>query len=405
MSDQTLDRHTYQKTRHRGFTFRYQVDGSKRYYGYVPGRGRVMLDARGEREAISEWNELRGKAGRGETIPKRNIKLREIEPQWFERKVRKLADSTETEYRNALDLVHLPLLGHRPLVSIDADTLSLQIGLAERGLNYVDRTRPVRPLSRSRVDNLMKPLRGIMAYALRRKLIAANPFDLLTEDDRADDDSERFTYEWSDEEIAKVIAKADELDRRPEARQEYAPLIHSGIETGERLGELLGSDWGMDGLDLDAGVWNITQQWTKAGKLGPVKTKNSVRRIPLTPEFVRYLKAYKLRSQFSQDGDPVFTALGRGGSKNGGGTRLSHRNVQRRAWEPIREALGFPDKVTFHQLRHAFASRAKARGVTLEDLSMVMGHSSVAVTANVYVHLYGREEAEERFRTAMAQAQ
>jgi integrase len=75
-----------------------------------------------------------------------------------------------------------------------------------------------------------------------------------------------------------------------------------------------------------------------------------------------------------------------------------------RAWEPIREALGLPDKVTFHQLRHAFASRAHARGVTLQDLSMVMGHSSTAVTEKVYVHLYGREQAEERFRQAMAQA-
>jgi len=133
-----------------------------------------------------------------------------------------------------------------------------------------------------------------------------------------------------------------------------------------------------------------------------VKTKNSVRRIPLTPEFVRYMKAYRLRSQFSQDGDPVFSALGRGGSKNGGGTRLTHRNVQRRAWEPIREALGLPDKVTFHQLRHALASRAHARGVTLQDLSMVMGHSGPDVTARVYVHLYGREQAEQRFRQAMA---
>lgn len=124
-----------------------------------------------------------------------------------------------------------------------------------------------------------------------------------------------------------------------------------------------------------------------------MKTRNGVRRIPLTPEFVRYLKAYKLRSPHSQDGDPVFSALGRGGSQNGGGARLSHRNIQRRAWEPIREALGLPDRCTFHQLRHAFASRAHARGVTLQDLSMVMGHSSTAVTAKVYVHLYGREQA------------
>lgn len=148
----------------------------------------------------------------------------------------------------------------------------------------------------------------------------------------------------------------------------------------------------------------MERQWTKYGELTPPKTKNGIRRIPLTPEFVRYLKAYRLRSAHSQDDDPVFTALGRGGSRNGGGTRLSHRNVQRRAWEPIRKALGLPEKVTFHQLRHAFASRAHARGVTLQDLSMVMGHSSTAVTAMVYVHLYGRNEMEERFRQAMAQA-
>lgn len=41
--------------------------------------------------------------------------------------------------------------------------------------------------------------------------------------------------------------------------------------------------------------------------------------------------------------------------------------------------------------------------MTLEDLSMVIGHSSIDVTAKVYVHLYGREQAEERFRQAMAQ--
>jgi len=36
---------------------------------------------------------------------------------------------------------------------------------------------------------------------------------------------------------------------------------------------------------------------------------------------------------------------------------------------------------------------------------MVMGHSSTAVTEKVYVHLYGREPAEQRFRDAMTQTQ
>lgn len=98
---------------------------------------------------------------------------------------------------------------------------------------------------------------------------------LLTADDRADDNSEHFTCEWSDEEIGNVLAKADELDRRPTQRQEYSPVVRSAIETGQRLGELLGSDWGTDGLDLEAGVWNVTKAWTKAGKLGAVKTRTA----------------------------------------------------------------------------------------------------------------------------------
>jgi integrase len=86
------------------------------------------------------------------------------------------------------------------------------------------------------------------------------------------------------------------------------------------------------------------------------------------------------------------------GSKIGGGTRLSHRNVQRKGLGADQRGAGAPGQMTFHQLRHAFASRAHARGVTLKDLSMVMGHSSTAVTEKIYVHLYGREQAEERFR-------
>jgi integrase len=57
---------------------------------------------------------------------------------------------------------------------------------------------------------------------------------------------------------------------------------------------------------------------------------------------------------------------------------------------------------TFHQVRHGFASRAAHRGVPINVVSEVMGHSDVGVTQRVYVHLYGREQAEERFRQAMS---
>ena len=39
----------------------------------------------------------------------------------------------------------------------------------------------------------------------------------------------------------------------------------------------------------------------------------------------------------------------------------------------------------------------------LNVLSEILGHTNIAVTAKVYVHLYGRQAAEDQFRAAMAQ--
>jgi hypothetical protein len=71
--------------------------------------------------------------------------------------------------------------------------------------------------------------------------------------------------------------------------------------------------------------------------------------------------------------------------------------------EYMRRLAAQEEREALHAKTHP-QERAHARGVELQDLSMVMGHSSPAVTARIYVHLYGREKAEERFRTAMAGA-
>jgi integrase len=43
---------------------------------------------------------------------------------------------------------------------------------------------------------------------------------------------------------------------------------------------------------------------------------------------------------------------------------------------------------TFHSLRHVFATWALAQpGIRLEDVSRLMGHSSVRVTQDIYIHV------------------
>jgi len=52
----------------------------------------------------------------------------------------------------------------------------------------------------------------------------------------------------------------------------------------------------------------------------------------------------------------------------------------------------------WHDLRHTFASHALAGGITLIDVSRLLGHSSPTVTATVYAHALPDREVERRER-------
>ena len=53
-------------------------------------------------------------------------------------------------------------------------------------------------------------------------------------------------------------------------------------------------------------------------------------------------------------------------------------------WNAIRDGLGLP-KVTFHDLRHTTATLLREAGVPLEIISRILRHSSITVTADVYL--------------------
>src|SRR5204862_5911539 len=80
---------------------------------------------------------------------------------------------------------------------------------------------------------------------------------------------------------------------------------------------------------------------------GPTNTRVGVSRIPLPTELVSFFRELKLRSTHSGDQVPVFAYKE--------GTPLGHRNVSRRGFEPAAALAGI-ENVTFHDMRHAFAS-------------------------------------------------
>jgi integrase len=65
------------------------------------------------------------------------------------------------------------------------------------------------------------------------------------------------------------------------------------------------------------------------------------------------------------------------------------------------KAAGLND-VSFHSMRHAFASRMIDRGISSTVLAKLMGHESSAITERRYIHLYDKQRTDDAVRQAMA---
>jgi integrase len=155
--------------------------------------------------------------------------------------------------------------------------------------------------------------------------------------------------------------------------------------TGLRRGEALALRW--SDIDLDAGVARVRDTVQRIdGKLstGPVKTERSRRAIPLSPAMVTMLRRHRVTQLEERmraanqwaDTDLVFTTeLGR---------VVEPRNLLR-VVETAAKRIGL-DGVGAHTLRHSAATAWLEAGVHIKQVSDLLGHSSVAITGDVYGH-------------------
>jgi integrase len=374
----TADPFKRRTTRHRGVTYRERADGSRTYSVY--SQGRYITVAGGEQDALAFQAELRAKRARGEQVARPSkLTFAEVAEQWFTSKHR-LRAWTRKNYRASLDRVLLPRFGAMRVAAITVEDVAALIrDLDKQGL------------ATAYIENHLKPLTGTLSFAVRRRLIAANPCTLLTRDDRPERRERKTDHVWNDEEIEALISAAEQLSGQPASRYNYAPLLRMACFTGLRLGELLGLRW--QDVDFQEGVLHVRRQYTRLGEYSPPKTKAALRRIPLPPDMVQFVRELRVRSQHSQDEHPVFASAS--------GRPLSHRNATRRGFEKAAQHAGI-EGVSFHSMRHAFASRMIDRGISSTVLAALMGHESSTITERRYIHLFDRQRTDDAVRQAMA---
>jgi integrase len=165
-------------------------------------------------------------------------------------------------------------------------------------------------------------------------------------------------------------------------------LYAVALDTGMREGEILALKWAE--VDLERGTLQVkaTLQATPDGyEFAPTKTAKSRRQVTLTRAAVSALRLHRVRQVAErlatgvggwQDLDLVFP--------NAVGRPINASNLLHQRFHPLLKRAGLP-RIRFHDLRHTYATIALGRGVPLKVVSDTLGHSSIAITADTYMHV------------------
>lgn len=157
--------------------------------------------------------------------------------------------------------------------------------------------------------------------------------------------------------------------------------VYLCLSTGMRIGEVCALTW--EDIDTDTGtihinktiqrIYTIEEKIRKTELvLDSPKTINSIREIPMNNDLLKLLKPIK------KIVNPNFYVLTND-------EKPTEPRTYRSYYKRLMEDLNMP-KLKFHGLRHSFATRCIESNCDYKTVSVLLGHSNVSTTLNLYVH-------------------
>ena len=236
-------------------------------------------------------------------------------------------------------------------------------------------------LAESTIRSAYTILRAVLDTAVRDGALGFNPAAVI----KRPKVSPREAHYLTPDQVADLLEAAE--------RSRYAPLFALLVHTGLRRGEALALSW--TDVDLERKTLRVRGTLSRIdGELVATepKTAKSRRFVPISAPAERILRG--IRTEQAQQRllvGPLWRSTGYVFTTELG-EPCDPRNALRALYAAAARA-GLPG-VGLHTLRHTAASVLLTHGVPLKVVSDILGHSSIAITGDVYGHVSPDVSAE-----------
>jgi len=348
------------------YALRFRAYGRRRYLtlgtaheGWTEGRARdelenVLADVR-----RGIWREPEPEPVVEE--PRREPSFHEFASEWLAGRRHELSEQTVKNYRWALSVHLLPFFHRQRLGAVTVEEVDRYRSTKVREGNLAPRS----------INKTIALLAQVLESAVEYGYLNRNPASGKRR--RLKTDAPR-----------RHFLDADQVRALLDAAGSHRTLLATAIMAGGlRISEVAGLRW--RDVDLARGRLRVAASKTEAG----------VREVDLSPHLGEELSAHKATSGFSRPGDYVFPTEK--------GTRRERNNIRARILRPViaranraLEEQGLApisEGVTFHSLRHTYASLMAEAGVDPAYTKAQIGHTNASFTMTVYTHVGNRREA------------
>lgn len=339
----------------------------------VAGYGPTPTTARADRDAkVERLMQQHPDSG--------NLTVRQFSMKWLSHKKLSVKASTLNDYAKTTLRHILPHIGDIPLQDVTPlDLQRLQANVIASG-----QAGPYKTKNLNAADKARKVLKMMYKQANRWEVTDRDPTTAI--DPLQKDPPKRGVWDPGETRAFLAALRTGQGKTQPNkharARQSwYYPIFYAALTTGMRRGELCGLKWS----DIRRNYIHVERTYSQVGNewlIGPPKTRESKRRLPVSAGLKRVLEEHRdklerhaARTTFEwQPNDWVFP------SKTG---NLIYPPNLRLRLHDYADKAGVP-RLRFHDLRRIFASNFIQAGGSPKLLQRWLGHATADLAMEVY---------------------